>query len=285
MTGHFLKRLKMGLMTLTGLGRRGFFSPYRYASGIPDHVAPYAEISAMMRNAEPAMNRVLASIQSFAPEMTAIGGKAPEPRWQQDWFTGLDAAAAYAILRDMQPKRIVEVGSGHSTRFMARAIRDGGFPCKFTAIDPFPRADLGGLAVHWEKSLLSASDFGPFDALESGDIAFIDSSHLLWPGTDVDIFFARLLPRLMQGVIVHIHDVFLPDGYPEEWHWRGYTEQQGVAALLAGGGYDILFSAHFCRTCLDVAGAAPVLKTLPVPELIYETSLWLRKGSAKTWRP
>ncbi len=285
MTGHFLQRLKLGLMTVTGVAKRGFFSPYRYAAGVPDQVEHYAEIAAMMRDATPAMNSVLANIQSRASELLAIGGDVPEPRWQQDWFTGLDAAAAYAIVSELRPKRIVEVGSGHSTRFMARAIRDGGFGCQFTAIDPFPRATLAGLDVHWEKSLLSADDFSHFDALESGDIAFIDSSHLLWPGTDVDILFARLLPRLASGVLIHIHDVFLPDGYPGEWHWRGYTEQQGVAALLAGGGFDIMFSSCFCRTRLDVAGMAPVIGILPVPAEMYETSLWLRKGSARTWRP
>jgi hypothetical protein len=139
--------------------------------------------------------------------------------------------------------------------------------------------------VTWVQSLLDRSHFPLIDALAAGDILFVDSSHILWPGTDVDMLFARLLPRLAPGVLVHLHDIFLPDGYPPAWRWRGYSEQQGVAALLAGGGYDIVFSSHFALTRLDARRAAPVLAELPLPEGAFETSLWLRKATDQVWRP
>ena len=72
--------------------------------------------------------------------------------------------------------------------------------------------------------------------LAPGDVLSIDSSHILMPGTDVDILLNRVLPALPAGVLVHIHDVFLPDDYPPAWSWRGYNEQLGVAALVQGGG-------------------------------------------------
>ncbi|MFX7914564.1 class I SAM-dependent methyltransferase, partial [Acinetobacter baumannii] len=79
------------------------------------------------------------------------------------------------------------------------------------------------------------ADCAVFAALAAGDVLFIDSSHVLMPGSDVDLLFNQVLPRLKPGVLVHIHDIFLPDDYPASWGWRGYNEQQGVACLLQGG--------------------------------------------------
>ena len=65
------------------------------------------------------------------------------------------------------------------------------------------------------------------------------------PGTDVDWLLNRILPALDAGVLIHVHDVFLPDPYPAGWAWRGYNEQQALAALLQGGGYAIRFASHY----------------------------------------
>ena len=67
------------------------------------------------------------------------------------------------------------------------------------------------------------------------------------PGTDVELILTELLPRLPAGALVQIHDIFLPDAYPGDWAWRGYNEQGAVAAMLAGGGWDILFASRFAR--------------------------------------
>ena len=116
-----------------------------------------------------------------------------------------------------------------------------------------------------------------FAPLIAGDVLFIDSSHLLMPGTDVDVLFNRVLPRLPAGVFVHIHDVFLPDAYPAAWDWRGYNEQLGVAALLQGGGFAPLWSSHYAVTRMKEQIAKSVIATLPFPEGAVESSLWLRK--------
>lgn len=283
MSDQELKRFAMGLATLEGQRPQGFFTPYRHAASVPLDVPEYAEIAAMMRAAEPAMRVVLDSVQQFGEALTALNGPPPVPRWTQDWFPRLDGAAAYALIRSGRPGTIIEVGSGHSTRFAARAIADGGLATRQICIDPAPRADLKGLPVEWISGLLSPDHLPLFDALGAGDIVFIDSSHVLWPGSDVDLVLARILPRLARGVIVHIHDITLPDANPPDWRWRGYTEQQGVAALLAGGGYDILFSSHYAITRMGAA-SLPVVSRLPLTEGARETSLWLRKGSAGVWR-
>lgn len=216
---------------------------------------------------------VLGWIEHLAADLTAIGADAPpEPRWTQDWFPRLDAAAAYAIVRMTGPARIVEVGSGHSTRFLARAVRDGQLATRITAIDPAPRASIVGLDIEWRRQLVQSCDPGLFAALAPGDILFIDSSHQLKAGSDVEFLLERVLPRLAGGVRIHFHDFFLPDEYPAEWAWRRYNEQSAVAALI-GDGYAPEFSSH-------QAGARRlngVLARLPLVPGAKETSLWLSK--------
>ena len=95
------------------------------------------------------------------------------------------------------------------------------------------------------------------------------------PGTDVDRIVLDLLPRCPPGVLVHIHDVFLPDPYPPEWAWRGYNEQLLVGALLQGGAFELVFASGYVAAYRpDWLG--PVAR-LPLLEGAYETSLWLRK--------
>lgn len=215
----------------------------------------------------------LRCIESYAAGLQSIGREPPPaPRWQQDWFPRLDAAAAYAVVRATRPQRIVEVGSGHSTRFLARAVADEGLATRITAIDPQPRASLRGLAVDWLD--VPVQEVGPrlFASLAPHDILFIDSSHQNKPGSDVEFLLEEALPRLESGVRVHFHDVFLPDDYPGAWAWRRYNEQEAVAALLDD--FELEFSSHGTR---KRGALPPVLERLPLPPGALESSLWLRK--------
>jgi hypothetical protein len=218
---------------------------------------------------------VLASIESYSAELEAIGKDAPPaPRWNQDWFPRLDAAAAYAMVRTLKPKRIVEVGSGHSTRFLARAVAEGGLNTRIIAIDPAPRASIEGLKVRWLKQPAQATEPALFAGLEERDILFIDSSHQLKRGSDVEFLLQKALPRIAKGVRVHFHDIFLPDPYPLAWAWRRYNEQDAVGPLI-GNGYAMEFSSHQVRE--DKAKMSGVLARLPFPPGAIESSLWLRK--------
>lgn len=261
----------MGLATL--LGRpQGFFSPYRFASTVPE--AAYPELEEIFRQSENKFAQVLNQISDHIDRLAEMNGPPPLPRWNQYWFPRLDGAATYAIVRDAQPKRVVEVGSGHSTRMLAQACADSG-GAEITCIDPAPRAALRGLAVSWRERVLCAEDFSLFKTLERGDIAFFDSSHLLWPGTDVDMMLNRILPALAPGVLIHIHDITLPDPYPRSWEWRGYTEQQGLGGWIVGQGTELVFSSQYALTRMK---AAQRLDAIPIPEGALETSLWLRKA-------
>jgi predicted O-methyltransferase YrrM len=274
------RRLRLGLTTLLGLKKSGFFIPYRYADRVPNRAErlPYHALEPLFVVAEPTFRAMLQAATALADDLFTIGhAPPPEPRWRQDWFPRLDAMAAYVFVREAKPRRIVEVGSGHSTRFMARAIRDGGLPTEITSIDPAPRADLEGTGVTLLRSVVQDAGTEPFAALAEGDILFIDSSHILMPGTDVDMLLNRVLPALPKGVMIHIHDVFLPDDYPPEWDWRGYNEQLAVASLVQGRGFRILWSSHYAATRMADDVAASVAGQLELMPGAFESSLWLVK--------
>lgn len=221
------------------------------------------------------MASLLSSIENYRAELEAIGFEPPPaPRWNQDWFPRLDAAAAYAMVRATKPRRIVEVGSGHSTRFLARAVADGALATRITAIDPEPRATLAGLDIEWLR--LPVERVKPFPRLEASDILFIDSSHQLKAGNDVEFLLYKVVPGLPAGTRVHFHDIFLPDDYPSEWRWRRYDEQSQVKRLIDEGVLQIDFSSHQTVT-REPEKLSGVLARLPLMPGALESSLWLTK--------
>lgn len=272
----------MGLATVLGLRKRGFFIPYRYADKVPGpgERPPYRAVAELFGRREGAFGRVLDLVNEQAPALRAIGDEPPPaPRWTQGWFPRLDAAVAYALVRAHRPRRVIEVGSGHSTRFLARAVADGGLETEITAVDPAPRASIEGLPVRFLKRALHEVDEAAFAELGAGDVLFVDSSHILMPGTDVDTLINRILPRLPAGAMVHVHDVFLPDDYPRAWAWRGYNEQQAVVPLLLGGAYEVVFASHYVASAMAARLATTVVAELPLVAGAWETSLWLRKAA------
>ncbi len=274
------RSMRLGLLTVLGLARRGFFIPYRYADTLPDpgRNPSYPALEGILAAAEPRFVELLAAIDALEDDLMALGQEAPPaPRWTQDWFPTLDAAAAYAIVRGHKPGRIVEVGSGHSTRFMKRAVDDGGLGTQITAIDAKPSRFVDKLDIEFIATTLGAVDSPVFADLGPGDILFIDSSHILMPGSDVDELFNRIMPALPKGALVHIHDIFLPDDYPMIWDWRGYNEQLGAAPLLTGGGYEVLFASHYVTTRMAAQLAASTVARLPTEPGSHPASLWLRK--------
>ena len=237
-----------------------------------------ARLAGLFRAAEERFLETLARLDAHEAALCAIGVDAPPlPRWDQDWFPRLDAATAYVFVRDLAPSRIVEVGSGHSTRFMARALADGRLTTALTSIDPKPRATIAGLPIERFPIKVETAGLAPFAALAPGDLLFIDSSHRHAPGGDVAFLYGEVLPRLPAGAFLQIHDVFLPDAYPAGWASRRYDEQERVLALLESGGFELLWSSHYAATHLPAAVAASAAGRLPLLPGAHESSLWLRK--------
>lgn len=266
------RRLKLGLPTVLGLKPRGWFIPHRYAPLLPPPGAqpPYPAIESIFEQNAESFRAVLDAVDANAAAL-----EAKKTLFDQSWFPSLDGAVAYTLVRERKPRRIIEVGSGHSTRVLARA--NGGMG-EIVAIDPAPRADIADLpGVRIVASTLQAAPLSLFDDLKPGDLLFIDSSHILMPGSDVDILLNRVLPILPAGALVHIHDVFLPFDYPPIWGWRAYNEQQGIAPLLVSGAYRPLFSSAWVERRLADRLASSVVPRLPqLPDAI-SASLWLEK--------
>jgi predicted O-methyltransferase YrrM len=156
----------------------------------------------------------------------------------------LDALVDYAIVRWSKPRRIVEIGSGRSTHILNRAIADNGYG-QIECIDPAPRLDIANLPVILHRRVACKDDVILVSTLEANDILFIDSSHILQPGTDCDIEFNLMFPELKSGVIVHVHDIFLPFAYPQEWNDRNWNEACGLAPWVLSGAFEVLFPTYY----------------------------------------
>ncbi len=220
----------------------------------------------------------LRAIDGYAPDFARIGeNRPPEPRWDQVWFPRLEACAAYTMVREIAPARIIEIGAGHSTRFLARAMRDGNLATRHTVIDPQPRATIDGLDIDWIARPVQQAELPP---LASNDILFIDSSHVFAPGSDVAYLVNRVLPSLPTGAVIHFHDIFLPDPYPAAWANRRYNEQDSVKGLLTNGRYDLLFASNYVASAMREIFSQTKAARLPLVEDAFENSLWLRKTTA-----
>ena len=154
------------------------------------------------------------------------------PGWNNGFLPGLDIWGIYSMLAIKKPGRYVEVGSGNSTKVAKKAIREQGLNTVITSIDPMPRAEIDDLADEVVRKPFEDIDHDMILGLESGDILFIDNSHRILPNSDAMVFFMEILPKLKKGVIVHIHDIYLPYDYPQFMCDRFYSEQYGLAFYL-----------------------------------------------------
>ncbi|MEX0307034.1 MAG: class I SAM-dependent methyltransferase [Ruegeria sp.] len=179
------------------------------------------------------------------------------------YYDSPDADALYLMVRRFQPKRVIEVGCGNSTRVTRQAIIDGGLATTITAVDPYPRADIAHVVDLFEQKRLEEVDPALFDQLEPGDILFIDSSHVVRMSNDVAHLFCRIIPALKPGVVIHVHDVFLPYEYPKRFFYDcpGWGEQYMLHALLQSGFYSMLWPGYYLQQDRpDAVSALPFLK-------------------------
>lgn len=199
--------------------------------------APHPHLSAILERGRADYEKFLDTLAEHRTLLHAIPHERDPanpvaPFWNNTWFTTLDAAALVGFLLTRKPRTYVEIGSGHSTMFAAHAIRSAGLGTTIKSIDPQPRAEIDALCQATVRGGLEDCAPDLFDELGAGDILFLDSSHRVFQNSDVTAFFLDVLPRLAPGVIVHVHDIFLPCDYPPEWVSRLYTEQYLLAAML-----------------------------------------------------
>jgi hypothetical protein len=171
--------------------------------------------------------------------------------WNNKKFYGLDAIAYYAMIRYFKPNRIVEIGSGYSTLAAAEAIAKNGTG-EIVCIEPYPSRFLASIPQVSRVIAKRVQDMPVewfSESLRANDILFIDSTHTVKPGSDCLYEYLQVLPILANGVVVHAHDIFLPEGLPPFWvndllyHW---TEQYLLfALLLENRRFEVLFGSRY----------------------------------------
>lgn len=183
-------------------------------------------------------NNLLTTFLGYQDQLTGIKksdqeSNENEPAWNNGFLPGLDIISIYGMLRHFKPSQYIEIGSGNSTKVVKKAIIDGKLETKITSIDPYPRANIDHLAdTVIRQPVENIKDFSFIENLNAGDILFIDNSHRCLPNSDVTVCFLELLPKLKKGVIVHVHDIYIPYDYPQFMCDRAYSEQYVLAAFL-----------------------------------------------------
>jgi predicted O-methyltransferase YrrM len=181
--------------------------------------------------------------------------------FENGYFHSPDAEVLYTLIRTRNPKHIVEIGSGHSTKIARQAILDGKLDCHLTSIDPEPRTEISSLADECMCGRVEEVERAIFERLEDGDMLFIDSSHELRIGNDCVFLYSNIIPRLARGVLVQIHDISLPYEYPLQTlaDAADWNEQYLVQAMLMfGDAFEVIWPGYFLqRTDKDFMSMFP----------------------------
>ena len=196
--------------------------------------------------------------------------------FENDFFSGVDAAVYYCLIRHLKPQRIVEIGGGYSTRIADKALTRNQHG-KLTCIEPYPEERLlkAQLDVAIVRKRVEEIDLNFFSRLEANDILFIDSSHTVKFGSDVCYEFLEILPNLNPGVWIHVHDIFFPQDYPAEWLLNrrlALNEQYLLEAFLA---FNKTFAPQLANywMCLDYPEYAARLW----PNTATSSSFWMKR--------
>ena len=223
-------------------------------------------------------SEIMSGLQSFQDRFDTFRDASANDvgfSFANDYFRSPDAEVYYGLIRSYKPARIIEIGSGHSTKVARQAILDGKLNSRLISIDPQPRTEVAALADECLRKRVEDIEPALFDTLQSGDVLFIDSSHELRVGNDCVFLYSNVVPRLAQGVLVQIHDISLPYEYPFETLAEAaeWNEQYIVQAMLmVGDAFEVLWPGHFLQRTRD-----DFAKFFPHNHGGQAQSLWLRK--------
>jgi hypothetical protein len=199
----------------------------------------------------------------------------PGFRLDNGYYEAVDAELLWALLRDLRPRRVVELGSGWSSLIIAAALEANADGAGYRIFDPLPREPA---APGVERVRAQDVPEEVFTALAAGDVLFVDTTHTVKTGGDVNRIVLDVLPLLAPGVVVHVHDVLLPWELHRTWLERGWFwfEQDLLQAFLSGNGdWEVLLAAH----ALTRAEPDLVRELVPswTPGSSFPSAFWLRR--------
>lgn len=202
------------------------------------------------------------------------------PHWNNHFLPPLDIISLYTMIACHQPTKYLEVGSGNSTKVVYKAKTDLRLSTEIISVDPHPRAEIDQLADQIIRIPFEKTDHSPIFNLSENDILFIDNSHRILPNSDAMVFFMDVLPFLKKGVIVQIHDVYLPYDYPQFMCDRAYNEQYALAFYLMANPdrFEILMPNYYISEHEELSSVLfPFWDDLPMknPEK-HGGSFWFR---------
>ena len=192
----------------------------------------------------------------------------------------IDTILLYTMMVKYRPKTYVEIGSGVTTCFANQAKNDHGLDTRIISIDPSPYQEIDSICDTVIRSGLETSDLSIFSNLEAGDIVFFDGSHRSFMNSDVTVFMLEVVPSLKPGVIVHVHDINLPDDYPNFFKYWYWNEQYMLAAYLMGAAEKVeIVAPTYWMTQYDDTCSAEIEKLLSALDFPFAPggSFWFSK--------
>lgn len=215
--------------------------------------------------------KLILQFYNFYKDLPFKSEKQDNVRFQfnNGYYSYTDGIILYSMLRHFEPKKIIEIGSGHSSAAMLD-INELFYnnQIDLTFIDPYPERLFSlmkesdkkqGTIIEKDVQLVALD---VFEKLQAGDILFIDSTHVSKTGSDVNYILFEILPVLKSGVLIHFHDVFYPFEYPKEWVFKGYNWNEDYilkAFLMYNDKFEIkLFSEYLHRQHKDIFEGMPL---------------------------
>jgi hypothetical protein len=267
---------------------RNYYSPIPNIDELPADVwERRSPLTGIGMSAEDQLRYAEGELAPFLPEFTPPVRADGAEGFHLDniSFGPVDAHVLYSTIRRWKPRRVMELGSGWSTLVSAQACRANaaeGHATELTAVDPFPQpflhAGLDGLAeLRAQKA--TAVPVEELASLRADDVLFVDTTHTVKLGSEVNYLVLDVLPRLQEGVLVHFHDIFLPFEYPRRWleeHAYFWAEQYLLQAFLACNPYfEVLFASHYLAKT-ETERLTALIPTLASTDK-SPSSIWLRR--------
>jgi predicted O-methyltransferase YrrM len=268
------------------------FPPGHYYSPIPDFPRlrdhpPTPDSLAGVDLREQEQLSLLQELAEFSAPLPRRPTEGSRYYTENDYYAAADGAVLSAMLSWLRPNRVVEVGSGFSSALMLDTADRHGLDTRFTFIDPNPQRLLAQIQGDARPTVITRPvqevTLDTFLDLDAGDVLFVDSSHVVKTGSDVNWIYFEIFPRLRPGVAVHVHDVFWPFTYPAAYLDRGWAWNEAylLRALLTFSG---LLEIMLFPGWLEVEHPDKLAAALPLAmehppswPTLRGASIWLRR--------